>query len=183
MGEFTFQQLIDGAKEAGGTSDAPPVGEYAGTVVSCNSGRSNGGKLKVGVKLRVDGGPHDGAGIWANQYLSPESPAAVDIFFRTFEALGVARNWWAQFGGNFDQAGAAIGEFVKGKTCKFTVKDEPYQGNPKMVVSRISKAPGASGILLPGVPSSPATAAPAVTPPAPPAVTPPTTVQAPQPPF
>lgn len=184
--EFTFGALVESAKEAGGTGDAPPPGEYVGTVVTANTGRSNGGKLKVGIKLRVDGGPHDGAGIWANQYLSPDSPTALDIFFRTFEAMDVPRNWWAQFGSNVDQAGAAVVEAVKGKTVKFTVKDEPYQGQPKMVVGRISRAagnpltPATPGVPTPPVPAA-APAGPAV--PAAPAAPQAPTVQAPQPPF
>lgn len=173
MSEFTFGQLVESAKEAGGTGDAPPPGDYTGTVVAANTGKSNGGKLKIGLKLRVDGGPHGGAGIWANQYLSPDSPTALDIFFRTFEALDVPRNWWAQFGSNVDQAGAAVVEAVKGKTVKFTVKDEPYMGESKMVVGRISRAAG--NPLAPGVPAAPtAPAAPVV--PAP-------SVRAPKPPF
>ena len=185
MEDYTFGDLINSAKEAGGTSDAPPAGNYQGAVVSANTGKSNSGKLKIGLKLRVEGGAHDGAGIWSNQYLSPESPAAVDIFFRTFEALGIPRNWWAQFGSNLDAAGAAVVDFVKGAKCSFTVKQGSYNGNPQMEVSRISKP---SGVAAPGAVQAPAApaavAAPAApVPPAPPVPPAAPTVQAPQPPF
>jgi hypothetical protein len=199
--EFTFGALIESAKEAGGTADAPPPGEYVGVVVAGNSGKSNKGKLKMGYKLRVEGGAHDGSGIWGNQYLSPESPTAVDIFFRTFEAFGIPRNWWAQYGAEVDMAGAAAAEFIKGKRVKFTVKDEPYQGQSKMVVSRVSTytgpAPAAAAPSVPQIPAQAAApaapAAPAFTPPAAPAAPPAPpaapaappapTVQAPKPPF
>lgn len=180
MSEFTFGQLIENAKAAGGTGDAPPPGEYVGTVVSANTGKSNAGKLKIGIKLRVDGGPHDGAGIWANQYLSPDSPTALDIFFRTFEALDVPRNWWAQFGSHVDQAGAAVVELIKGKTVKFTVKDEPYNGQSRMVVGRISRA---AGVPQPGVPAQTAPPMAAAPVPAVPAAPAPSAPSAPKPPF
>jgi hypothetical protein len=170
MAEFSFDQMLESAKEAGGTSDVElPNGEYLGVVVAANSKvASNSQKHQIGLKFRVEGGQYDGGGIWTNQTLSPESPAALDIWFRTFEALGIPRNWWAQYGSNFQMACAAAAEQIKGAHAKFTVKTgAPYKGVTKQEVGYIKAVPGAAtGLpgaagIVPGVPAL-AGAAPAI---------------------
>ena len=165
MSEFSFGQMLESAKEAGGAGDWPPKGTYDVVITAATTKRSSSGKLSISLRGRVEGGPHDGAGTWSNQYLSPESPAALDIWFRTFESLGVPRNTWSAFGNDLDRAGASVCEMVKGAKCKQTVDFEQYQGQPQPRVKSISRRTGAPQVG-PGLPG----AAPVVAPPAPVAV-------------
>lgn len=157
MGEFTFGQMLDdagkAAAESGATSDVVVgPGTYVGTIVFTNSKRSGGNKLSVGAKFRIDTeGPAKGGGVWMNQYLSPESPAALDIWFRTFEVLGIPRTHWASFGADLDAAGADVATRIKGVTAQITVEEDGTYG-PKIK----SVKPAGGGAAAPGVPGPPA---------------------------
>lgn len=158
MAEFTFGQMIDTAKDAGGGTDDVEVkpGDYEATLVSTNSKIGANGKLSIGLRFRVDSeGESKGGGVWANQYLSPESPAALDIWFRTFAALGVPREHWGQFGSDLASAGADVATRVKGARARISVEIDGQYG-PK--VKRIkplggssvqTSAPAAQGVPAP----------------------------------
>lgn len=163
---MSFQDMLDQARAAGATTDAPPPGQYMAVVVSAAAKRSKKDKVEIGFKLRVTEGAHKDAGIWGNQYLSPESPVALDIWFRTFDALGLPMEWWTQFGANMDQAAAAAAEHIKGVACQITVANEEYpkgSGSFSAKVKRVSKlVPGQGAAPASSVPAAPA--APAAAP-------------------
>lgn len=180
MAEFSFGDLLAAAAEAPQTSFGPELdaaGRYRADVVAANSKISSKGKLQFGLKFKVVGGPKDGSSIWSNQTLSPESPAALDIFFRTFEALGIPRDGWAKYGSNLEAAGEAAANAVIGAPAEINVQmGKPNNGYAaKLEVKFINppKATQAAPVATAAtvqIPSQPA--APDVTPPAAPTAAP-----------
>ena len=160
MAEFTFGQMLDqagqAAAESGATSDVVvAAGTHVGTIVFTNSKRSSRGKLTVGAKFRVDSeGPSKGGGVWMNQYLSPESPAALDIWFRTFETLGVPRTHWASFGADLDAAGADVATRIKGVQAQITVEIDGQYGPRIKSVRPVGQGAAAPGVPGPTTPST-----------------------------
>lgn len=147
MTEYTFGQMIETAKEASdGTIDIEvPVGKYTATIVATSSGTNAGGKLYISAKFRIDDdGVAKNAGIWMRQYLSPENAVAVDIWFKTFEALGIPRASWAQFGADTGRAGADVATRIKGRRAQVTVKHEEYRGNTEAKVSGVRALSGSA---------------------------------------
>lgn len=179
MAEFTFADLIQSAADAPASAGSGPeldaAGKFRSEVVFGNHKMSSNGKLQVGLKFQVKGGPKDGSTIWANQTLSPESPAALDIFFRTFEALGISRDAWAKYGADMEAAGAAASAAVVGAVVDITVRMGKAQNGyaAKLEVKRIDAAsasiptqtaPPVGGNVGPGpaIPAPPPAAAPVV---------------------
>ena len=157
MTEFSFSQMLDAAKESGGAGDWPPAGAtYDIVITSATQKNSSSGKLGIVLRGRVEGGPHDGCGVWSNQYLSPDSPAALDIWFRTFEALGVERSWWSQFGKDVDRAAAMVCDKIKGAKCRMSVGTEVYEGEARPRVKSITRRTGTAAAPKPSTPSVPA---------------------------
>ena len=184
MAEFSFGDLLAAAAEAPQTSFGPELdapGRYRAEVAASNSKISSKGKLQFGIKFKVVGGPKDGHAIWSNQTLSPESPAALDIFFRTFEALGIPRDAWAKYGSNLEAAGEAAANAIIGAPAEINVQmGKPNNGyaaklevkfiNPPKATQTAPVAAAAGAV--PPAPQIPAQAAPPVVPPAAPAAAP-----------
>ncbi|GAA2141740.1 hypothetical protein GCM10009760_26230 [Kitasatospora kazusensis] len=155
MSEHSFSDLLNAAGAAAGTTDELlPGGEYDAEVIAANYKITDKGKLQIGIKYKVTSGPHAGVGTWANQTLSPESPTALDIFFRAFEALGLERSGWAQFGANLAGAGEAVAEKIKGANCRIKVAVETWQNEQRNRVERVTKAaPTAPAAVPSGLPA------------------------------
>lgn len=155
MAEYTFGDLIDTAASVPATGGGErtnddievPDGRYPATVVYSNSEITAKGKLKVGLKFRIDGGDCDGGGVWGSQYLSPESPAAVEIWFKTFEVLGLPREDWKQFGNRVSEAGAWAATEVKGAEVEIVVKADDYGPKVQYVNRRKASKAGVSGAV------------------------------------
>lgn len=156
MAEFTFGQMLESAgtaaAESGSTADIDVTpGTYTATIVFTNSKRTGTGKLSVGAKFRIDTeGPCKGGGVWMNQYLSPDSPKALDIWFRTFETLGIPRAHWGSFGSDLDAAGADVATRIKGVTAQVIVE---IDGTFGAKVKAVRPAPVA-GAATPAAPAS-----------------------------
>lgn len=148
MAEYTFAQMLGDASDAPETSSTNrdivvPDGTYEGTIVVTNAKLNTKGKLVVGLKFRVDTeGPAKGGGVWANQYLSPESPVALNIFFETFEALGVPRSHWGQFGADLERAGADVATRVKGVKAQIKVEADGQYGPKVKYVNKLTQQAG-----------------------------------------
>lgn len=143
MAGMKFGDLINTAAEAGyGPDEILTPGTYEADVVLANFKRSSGGKFGLGVKFKVVGGPHDGAGVWTNLYLSPESPAALSIFFRDLATLGIDVSALADLDAESDDDGEAIAERIGdlGAAVKIKVKTGEWNGEAKNEVDRISKS-------------------------------------------
>ena len=76
--------------ESGMGSEVLPDGEYAVKIgsVKKDTAKSNS-KFRLGIRLVVQGGPHDGVSTWVNQTFSPENPKAVAVFLRILKEFGV----------------------------------------------------------------------------------------------
>lgn len=146
MAEYSFSDLLGTAATAPESSSTNrdivvPDGRYSATVVVTNSSINAKGKLVIGLKFRIDDeGPAKSGGVWGNQYLSPESPVALEIFFSTFETLGVPRTHWGQFGTDFARAGADVATRVKGAKVQIVVEADNF--GPK--VKYINRLPNAN---------------------------------------
>lgn len=164
---MTFAEMIAAAQASGsGPMDAPPAGTHNGIIVSANAKRSSGGKVCVGLLIKVEDGANKGNGCWSNQYLSPESATALGIWFRTFEALGIPTAWWAQFA-DMDQAAAQAAELIKGKQCQFVVAYREWKGEMQAEVKSIRKPVGGGTAAAPAAPIAPLAPAPVSALPAP----------------
>ena len=176
MAEYTFADLLQSAKEAPQTSFAPDLdapGTYTAEVTTATHKLTTNGKLQVGIRFKVQGGPKDGHAIWANQTLSPESPAALDIFFRTFEALGIPRDAWAKYGANVEQAGEAVANAITGATAQIKVAMGKASGGyaaklEVKFVNPLSRTAAPAAPAAPQIPAQPAAPAAPVAPLAPP---------------
>lgn len=145
---FKFGDLINSAAEAGyGPDEILTPNTYEADVVLANFKRSSGGKFGLGVKFKVVGGPHDGAGVWNNLYLSPESPAAMSIFFRDLATLGVSSDFLAGLDPENDTDGERVADEIsnQGRAVKIKVKTGEWNGEAKNEVDRISKSGRESG--------------------------------------
>ena len=83
--------LLQQAEAAGlttGNSEKLPDGDYNFVITHVKPGASNGGKIQVGIRIRVLDGPLAGKATWLNQTLTP-TPEAAPVFARIMQSFGV----------------------------------------------------------------------------------------------
>ena len=83
--------LLQQAEAAGlttGNSEKLPDGDYNFVITHVKGGASNGGKIQVGIRIRVLDGPFAGKATWLNQTLTP-TPEAAPVFARIMQSFGV----------------------------------------------------------------------------------------------
>ena len=95
MSTLNWSDLI---KEAGetGTYDALPDGDYDLVVLEATAKVSQSGKTMFAVKAQVEGGAHNKRLVWDNLVVSPDSQAALGIFFKKMHALGLPKEYFMQ---------------------------------------------------------------------------------------
>lgn len=74
--------------ESGLGSEVLPDDTYPVKIGTIKPDASKNGKFRVGIRLQVEDGPHNGKSTWVNQTFSPENPKAVAIFLRLMKELG-----------------------------------------------------------------------------------------------
>ncbi len=144
METFSFGQAIsaanEAAKESGGAIRDDIVvtpGKYVAEIVySAHKSVKNDTVHGVNMKFKiVKALPHNKTpgnpasvegGVWGTQLLWTHSPAAMNVFFRTFASLGLAQEWWNQFGADQKRAMATAATQVKGKQVVILVKSDDY---------------------------------------------------------
>ncbi len=83
--------LLQQAEAAGlttGNSEKLPDGDYNFVITHVKPGASNGGKIQVGIRIRVLDGPYAGKATWLNQTLTA-TPEAAPVFARIMQSFGV----------------------------------------------------------------------------------------------
>lgn len=128
-----------------------PVGKYTARVVEAEVSETSTGKVRFKCRLEVeDVGPHQGKTFFNGFVVSPESEAAMKIFFRHMAALGLGPDYFAA-GPSDEQVAADLID----KRGVFTIKHREYNGNTYEDVKGIKPA----GNAAPAAAPSPAPAA------------------------
>jgi hypothetical protein len=91
MSTMRWSEWLASADEGG--FSAIPAGEYDLYVDSATSKQSSSGKDMLSIKFKVETGPHEGASVFTNMVVSPESPAALSFLIRKLAALGLDREY------------------------------------------------------------------------------------------
>ncbi len=81
MSTLNWGDLIKEAGESG-NYDPLPDGDYDVLVVEATHKMTQSGKTMFSVKAQVEGGAHNKRLVWDNLVVSPDSPAALGIFFK-----------------------------------------------------------------------------------------------------
>ena len=127
MSTLNWSDLI---KEAGetGTYDALPDGDYDLVVLEATAKVSQSGKTMFAVKAQVEGGAHNKRLVWDNLVVSPDSQAALGIFFKKMHALGLPKEYFMQ---QPQPSNAQIEQIIVGRRFRAQVGTRTWQGQKK----------------------------------------------------
>jgi hypothetical protein len=122
MSSLNWSDLV---KEAGETSSFEPLpdGDYALKVIEATAKVSQSGKTMFAVTTEVQGGPHAKRRIWDNLVVSPDSAAALGIFFKKMEALGLPKTYFDQ-----NPTNAQIEAALRDRSFRGRVGSRTWQG-------------------------------------------------------
>lgn len=125
MSSLNWSDLV---KEAGETSSYEPLpdGDYALKVIEATAKVSQSGKTMFAITTEVQGGPHAKRRVWDNLVVSPDSAAALGIFFKKMEALGLPRSYFDQ-----NPTNAQIEAAIRDRVFRGRVGSRVWQGNKK----------------------------------------------------
>lgn len=94
MSTLKWSEWLAAADEGG--FSAIPAGDYDMYIDSAEATQAqSSGKDMVKLKAKVETGPHEGATVFSNLVVSPESPAALSFLIRKLAALGLDREYLA----------------------------------------------------------------------------------------
>lgn len=148
--------LLQQAEAAGlttGNSEKLPDGEYNFVITHVKTGASNGGKLQVGIRIRVLDGPLAGKATWLNQTLTA-TPEAAPVFARIMQSFGVPQEALA---GNVTSESIAA-YVVVGTTgnVKLTLtQNGDFQNQNVKAVKLIPGLQAAPSVAVPAAPVAP----------------------------
>jgi hypothetical protein len=125
MSSLNWSDLV---KEAGETSSYEPLpdGDYALKVIEATAKVSQSGKTMFAITTEVQGGPHAKRRVWDNLVVSPDSAAALGIFFKKMEALGLPRSYFDQ-----NPTNAQIEAAIRDRVFRGRVGSRVWQGAKK----------------------------------------------------
>lgn len=122
-------------KEHGEGSEPLPDSEYDFTISSTEAKKTQNGKDMFNCQCRVEGGPFNGRVVWHRFVVSPESSAAMEIFFRQMTALGLGKEFWLR-GPSAEQ----VAEALKSRKFRGTTSIREYQGVESNEIKSIKPA-------------------------------------------
>lgn len=128
--------------------DPMPDGTYDFFIEAAEHRVSSTQKDGYNITAVVENGPYKNRKVFNTFYISPDSPAALGIFFRQMRDLGLDNSFWASEPSH-DQIVAAL----KGKRFAGTVNTEEYNGKKNNRIQGVAKARGAAPVADSGVPS------------------------------
>jgi len=144
-------------KTAGDAAKPVPADWYDVTVSQADATMSSTGKPMIKVRLKINGGPHDGRILFDQYVLSAESPFALMIFFGTMAAFGVDPEAVSP-DGSLDPVAAAL----VNRRARVQVEHREFQGRMREDIKQYVEPTGGqvavgAGIPVPGavVPGSP----------------------------
>ena len=143
--------------------DPLPDSKYNVEIVEATNTTTAKGKTMFKVTFTVLDGDFANRKLWTNLTISPESPAALGIFFSQMAALGLTKEYFAA-----GPAPEAVAADLVGKRATVSTKTREYDGTIRNEVKSITKmaglplntvpAPGAttggSTMPAPGAPST-----------------------------
>jgi hypothetical protein len=94
MSTLKWSEWLAAADEGG--FSAIPAGDYDMYIDSATATQSQNGKDMVKLKTRVEQGPHEGATVFTQLVVSPDSPTALSFLIRKLAALGLDREYLAK---------------------------------------------------------------------------------------
>ena len=140
MSSLNWGDLVKDAGDVG-SFEPLPDGDYDLVVQEAVAKVSQSGKTMFSLKAQVQGGAHNKRLVWDNLVVTPESPAALGMFFRKMAALGLGREFFATSPSN-----AAIEQAVKGRAFRAQVGSRTWQGQKKNEIKMyyVATAPAGS---------------------------------------
>lgn len=154
MGTVNWSDLRQAAGDGGFT--ALPPGEYDVFANSATSGTTSTGKDRIRVTFKVENGPHSGQVVVNDFNITPDSSAAMGIFFRQMTVLGCDE---AYFRANPTASTAKIASDIQSQRsrCRLRTSIRQWQGEDRTNVDQIlPPQPGTSAQAPP--PPTPHTA-------------------------
>jgi hypothetical protein len=132
----------DLVKDAGevGSYEPLPDGDYDLKVLEATAKVAQSGKTMFAIKAQVQGGAHNNRLVWDNLVVTPDSPAALGMFFRKMGALGLNREF---FGSN--PSNAQIEQALIGRSFRGQIGSRTWQGQKKNEIKMyyVATAPAA----------------------------------------
>ena len=125
MSSLNWSDLV---KEAGevGNYEPLPDGDYDLKVVEATAKVSQSGKTMFSLKTEVQAGPHARRLVWDNLVVSPDSSAALGMFFKKMSALGLNKTYFDQ-----NPTNAQIEQALIGRSFRGQVGSRTWQGSKK----------------------------------------------------
>lgn len=150
----------DLVKDAGEVASYEPLpdGDYDLTVMEATAKVSQSGKTMFAIKAQVQNGPHAKRLIWDNLVVTPDSSAALGMFFRKMGALGLGREFFSS-----NPSNAQIEAALKGRSFRAQVGSRTWQGTKKNEIKMYFASPVA-GTATAAAPAPAPAAAPAPAP-------------------
>ena len=126
MSSLNWGDLVKDAGDVGGNYDPLPDGDYDLLVLEATAKVAQSGKTMFAVKAQVQGGPHNKRLVWDNLVVTPDSPAALGMFFRKMAALGLGREYFSSSPSN-----AQIEAALKGRAFRAQIGSRTWNGSKK----------------------------------------------------
>jgi len=160
MSSLNWGDLVkDAGESSGGQYEPLPDGDYDLKVIEASAAVSQSGKTMFKITTEVQAGAFAKRRIWDNLVVSPDSPAALGIFFSKMAALGLPREY---FMGN--PSNATIEAAILNRAFRAQIGSRVWQGAKKNEIKKYYVAP-AAGVAAAVAPAAPAPApAPAAAP-------------------
>jgi hypothetical protein len=177
MSTLNWGDLVKDAGDVGGNYEPLPDGDYELQIIEATAKVAQSGKTMFAVKAQVTAGAHAKRLVWDNLVVTPDSPAALGMFFRKMTALGLGREFFAS-----NPSNAQIEAALQNRSFRAQVGSRTWNGSKKNEIKMYYVATtGATGTTAAAA-AAPAPApapAPAAAPAPAPAVAPAVAVDAP----
>lgn len=116
-------------------------GDFSFVVDSAEPALTQGGKDMIKCKMIVESGPFAGRAIWHNFTISPESSAAMRIFFSQMAVLGLGAKYWDKYpDAPMEQVAAAL----KDRRFEGRVGTREWQGAEREQIEEFKPPKGAA---------------------------------------
>ncbi len=166
MSTLNWGDLVKDAGEVG-SYEPLPDGDYDLQVLEAIAKVAQSGKTMFAIKAQVTAGAHAKRFVWDNLVVTPDSPAALGMFFRKMTALGLGREFFAS-----NPTNAQIEAALKNRTFRAQVGSRTWNGSKKNEIKMYFTAAAANttntATVAPAPAPAAATAAAPAAPPAPP---------------
>lgn len=175
MSSLNWGDLVKDAGDVGGNYEPLPDGDYDLQIIEATAKVAQSGKTMFAVKAQVTGGAHAKRLVWDNLVVTPDSPAALGMFFRKMAALGLGREFFSS-----NPSNAQIEAALQNRSFRAQIGSRTWNGSKKneikmyYVANQAAAAPTTAAAPAPAPAAAPAPApapapAAAEAPPAPPA--------------